>query len=182
MKSMKNLFSNNVSSSISKCEERKNLPTVPKLSPQNCVFYRIEIRGTVLKQPIIIEYLIKQKPRGVLALQVNRIAEKRVIQKGQVASYSFFLQVSNKTIYLVAELNYEVTNRKKFQVFKNVSFDSRAIAVVSGIALFCYDMKYKAVFTVLKFFYLAILTFKKSLVLAIRNITEVHFQECGNYF
>ena len=64
---------------MAKCEERKNLPTVPKLSPQNCVFYRTEIRGTVLKQPIIIEYLIKQKPRGALALQVNRIAEKRII-------------------------------------------------------------------------------------------------------
>ena len=38
-------------------------------------------------------------------------------------------------------------------------------------------MKYKAVFTVLKFFYLAILTFKKGLVLAIGNITEVHFQD-----
>ena len=39
--------------------------------PQNCVFYRIEIRRTVLKQPIRIEYLIKQKPRGALVLQVN---------------------------------------------------------------------------------------------------------------
>ena len=37
---------------------------------------------------------------------------------------------------LVAELNNEDTKRKKFQVFKNVSFDSRAIAVISGIAYF----------------------------------------------
>ena len=39
--------------------------------PQNCVFYRIEIRRTVLKQPIRIEYLIKQKPRVANALQTN---------------------------------------------------------------------------------------------------------------
>ena len=37
---------------------------------------------------------------------------------------------------LVAELNNEDTKRKKFQVFKNVSFDSREIAVISGIAYF----------------------------------------------
>ena len=36
----------------------------------------------------------------------------------------------------VAELNNEDIKRKKFQVFKNVSFDSRAIAVISGIAYF----------------------------------------------
>ena len=34
----------------------------------------------------------------------------------------------------VAELNNEDTKRKNSQVFKNVSFDSRAIAVISGIA------------------------------------------------
>ena len=45
--------------------------------PQNCVFYRMEIHRTVLKQPIRIEYLIKQKPRGALALQVNRIADNQ---------------------------------------------------------------------------------------------------------
>ena len=33
---------------------------------------------------------------------------------------------------LVAELNNEDTKRKKFQVFKNVSFDFRAITVISG--------------------------------------------------
>ena len=37
---------------------------------------------------------------------------------------------------LVAELNNEDTKRKKFQVFKKVSFDSRAIEVISGIAYF----------------------------------------------
>ena len=66
--SIKNLFSNIVSSSMAKCEEIKSLPTVSKFLPQNCVFYGTEIRGTVLKQPIRIEYLIKQKPRGALAL------------------------------------------------------------------------------------------------------------------
>ena len=79
MKSIKNLFSNIVSSSMAKCEEIKSLPTMSKLSPQNCVFYRIETRRTVLKQPIRIEYLIKQKPRGALALQVNRIADKEQV-------------------------------------------------------------------------------------------------------
>ena len=32
-----------------------------------CVFYQTEIHGTDLKKPIRTEYLIKQKPRGVLA-------------------------------------------------------------------------------------------------------------------
>ena len=36
----------------------------------------------------------------------------------------------------VVELKNEDTKRKKFQVFKNVSFDSRANAVISGIACF----------------------------------------------
>ena len=80
---------------------------------------------------------------------------------------------------LVAELNKKDTKRKKFQVFKNVSLDSRAIAVISEIAHFVtgYDTKHKFVFTVLKFFYFVVLTFTKSLFLAIENITEVHFQE-----
>ena len=37
---------------------------------------------------------------------------------------------------LVAGLNNEDTKRKKSQVFKNISLDSRAIAVTSGIAYF----------------------------------------------
>ena len=37
---------------------------------------------------------------------------------------------------LAAELNNEDTKRKKFQVFNNVSFDSGAIAVISGITYF----------------------------------------------
>ena len=41
-----------------------------------------------------------------------------------------------QTIDLVVELNNEDTKRKKLQVFKNVSFDSRAITVFSGIAYF----------------------------------------------
>ena len=36
---------------------------------------------------------------------------------------------------LVAELNNEDTKRKKSQGFKNVSFDFRAIAIISGIWL-----------------------------------------------
>ena len=36
----------------------------------------------------------------------------------------------------VAELNSEDTKRNKFHVFKNVAFDSRAIAVILGIAYF----------------------------------------------
>ena len=82
---------------------------------------------------------------------------------------------------LVAELNNEDTKRNKFQVFKNVSFDSIAIVVISGIAYFV-DTKYKAVFAVLKFFYLAMLTFIKSLFLEIGNITKVHLQEWEKYF
>ena len=37
---------------------------------------------------------------------------------------------------LVAELNNEDTKRKKFEVFKNVSFDPRTIAVIAAIAYF----------------------------------------------
>ena len=55
---------------------------------------------------------------------------------------------------------------------------ARAIAVISGIAYFVtYDTKYKAVFTVVKLFYLVILAFNKNLFLEKGNITEVHFQE-----
>ena len=53
---------------MAKCEERQSLPTMSKLSPQNFVFYRMEIYRTVLKQSIRIEYLIKQRPLGALAL------------------------------------------------------------------------------------------------------------------
>ena len=60
---------------------------------------------------------------------------------------------------------------------------ARAIAVISGIAYFVtYDTKYKAVFTVVKLFYLVILAFNKNLFLEKGNITEVHFQEWGKYF
>ena len=93
MKSIKNLFSNIVSSSMAKCEEIKSLPTMSKLLPQNCVFYRIEIRRTVLKQPIRIEQLIKQKPRGALTLQVNRITDRRVSSKRLVAATPFFYKL-----------------------------------------------------------------------------------------
>ena len=37
---------------------------------------------------------------------------------------------------LVAKLNNEDTKRKKLQVFKNVSFNSRVIAVILGITYF----------------------------------------------
>ena len=51
---------------------------------------------------------------------------------------------------LVAGLNNEDTKRKKSQVFKNVSFDFRAIAVnFRRDCLFCYDTKYKAASMVL---------------------------------
>ena len=42
---------------MAKYEERKILPNVSKFSSQNYVFYLTEIHGTVLKQPITIEYL-----------------------------------------------------------------------------------------------------------------------------
>ena len=65
-----------------------------KFSQQNCVFYRIEIRRTVLKQSIRTEYLIKQKPRGALTLQVNRIADR---MKGLIeevgSSHSIFYEL-----------------------------------------------------------------------------------------
>ena len=62
---------------------------------------------------------------------------------------------------LVAELNNEDTKRKKFQVFKNVSFDSGAIEVISGIAYFAMTRNTRLFLaTVLKLFYLVILAFK----------------------
>ena len=51
---------------MAKCKERKSLPTVSTFSPENFVFYGKEIHKTVLKQPITIEYLIRQKPRDAL--------------------------------------------------------------------------------------------------------------------
>ena len=45
----------------------RKLDTGWKVSPQTCVFYRTKIHGTVLKESIRIEYLIKQKSRGGLA-------------------------------------------------------------------------------------------------------------------
>ena len=45
-----------------KCEQK-----IVYLPCQNCVFYRTEIHGTVLKQPIRVEYLIKQKPQAALS-------------------------------------------------------------------------------------------------------------------
>ena len=61
--------------------------------PQNCVFYRIEIRRTVLKQPIRIEYLIKQKLRGAFALQINigPLAEEKGLIAEVGSCQSFFL-------------------------------------------------------------------------------------------
>ena len=77
---------------MAKCEERKSLPTMLKFSLQNWVFYRIEIRRTVLEQPIRIEYLIKQKPRRALTLQVKRIADrKKGLIKEVGSSQSFFI-------------------------------------------------------------------------------------------
>ena len=54
---------------------------------------------------------------------------------------------------------------------------ARAIAVIPGFVKFCYDTKYKVVFTVLKLFYLVILAFKESLFLEIGNTAGVHLQE-----
>ena len=54
-----------------KVRGKKKFTLMSKFSPQNCVFYRMEIRRAMLKQPIRTEYLIKQKPRGALAQQVN---------------------------------------------------------------------------------------------------------------
>ena len=89
---MKNLFPDIVPSSLTKCEETKSLPTMSKFSPQNCAFYLIEIRRTVLKQPIRIEYLIKQKPRGALTLLVNRIADRKKSLTEEVDTFhSFFI-------------------------------------------------------------------------------------------
>ena len=37
---------------------------------------------------------------------------------------------------LVVQLNNEDTEKKKFQLFKNVSFDSTAVVLISGITYF----------------------------------------------
>ena len=78
---------------------------------------------------------------------------------------------------LAAELNNEDTEREKFQVFKNVFLDSSCNCSNFRDCLFCYDTKYRAVFRVLKVFYLVILAFEEILFLEIVNITRVHFRE-----
>ena len=84
---------------------------------------------------------------------------------------------------LATELKKENTKRRKFQVFKNVSFDSSQSNCNNfRDGLFCYDTKYKAVFPVLKLFYLVIPALKESLFLEISNITKVNFQEWEKYF
>ena len=61
-------------------------------------------------------------------------------------------------------------SRKEFQIFKNVSFDLRAIAT-----------RQKAVFTVL-----VVLLFKESLFMEIGNVSKVggilNISKCGKYF
>ena len=58
--------------------------------PQKCVFYQIKIRRTMLKQPIRIEYLFKQKPRGALALQIE---EKGLLEEVSSFQYFFYMLV-----------------------------------------------------------------------------------------
>ena len=77
---------------------------------------------------------------------------------------------------LVAELNNQDTKIKKFQVLRMFLLILEQLQY-SRDCLFCYDTKYKSVFTFLKFLYLVTLTFKVSFTLEIRKITEVHFQE-----
>ena len=71
-------FQNILKNVNASCEERKFAYHV-KTFAAYCVIYRTQIQGTVLKQPIRIEYLIKQKSRGALA-------EKQVLL-GAVGSY-----------------------------------------------------------------------------------------------
>ena len=75
-------------------------------------------------------------------------------------------------------------SRKEFQVFKNknVSSDARVIAVIVATAYFVMTRNASYVFTVLKFFYLAIFMFEETPFLAKGNFSKVHFQECGKYF
>ena len=71
---------------MEKFEEKKRLPTMSNFSPQNYVFYGIEIRRTVLKQPVRIECLVKQKPRDALTFQVSRIAYRKKVLIEEVGS------------------------------------------------------------------------------------------------
>ena len=63
-------------------------------------------------------------------MHVNRIADLTVKWKRSVELKP------EQTMDLVTELNNEDTKKKKFQVFKNVSFDSRTLAVISKIVYF----------------------------------------------
>ena len=91
---------------------------LPNRNPQNCVKTTNQ------------NWVPEQKPRGALALHVNRIADLTVKWKRSVELKP------EQTMDLVAELNNEDTKKKKFQVFKNVSFDSRTLAVISKIVYF----------------------------------------------
>ena len=84
-------------------------------------------------------------------------------------------------MHLVLELKNEDTKRNKFQVFKNVSFDPRAIPVIPAYFGVTRN-KRLSLLKLLNFFYLIMLIFKESLFLAIGNTPEVHFQGCGKYF
>ena len=61
---IKNLFLNIVLFFVAKFEERKSLPTCQSFRPKTMYFTE---HNVLLKQPIRIEYLTKQKPRGLLA-------------------------------------------------------------------------------------------------------------------
>ena len=84
----------------------------------------------------------------------------------------------------VAELNSEDTKRNKFHVFKNVSFDSRAIAVILGIAYFVMirNTRLSLLLYGSEVLLFGDIDLHKKPVLAVGNITEVHFQEWGRYF
>ena len=66
-----------------------------------------------------------------------------------------------------------VLSQKEVKVFKNVSFDPRAIALWHET---------QGRFYRLKFFYLVLFIFIKSLFLAKKYISKVHFQQCKKYF
>ena len=75
---------------------------------------------------------------------------------------------------LVAESINEDTKRKKLQVLKNVSFDSREIAVISGIAYFVMTGNTRCLFG-FKFPLFGHCNLQRKP--HFRHITEVHFQE-----
>ena len=164
---------------MAKWEEWKSLPTMSNFFPQNCVFCRMEIRRTTNQNWV---------PKTETTRRACLAGKQDSWQKGLIEEVVVFFYLGNlnlnKPWILLQNWTMRIPKGRNSKFLRKfLLILARVIAVISGIAYFVtYDTKYKAVFTVVKLFYLVILAFNKNLFLEKGNITEVHFQEWGKYF